>query len=62
MSLIGILGNTQTAMGGTHALGSIQADGVIRVEPTMDMEHVAKAVVHIANLPLEVTVLEMTML
>lgn len=49
-------------MGGKHAKGSIQADGTICVEPTMDVEHVAKAILHIANLPLEVTVLEMTLM
>ena len=38
------------------AKGVPQADGSTRVEPLMDVNHVASAVVHMANLPLETNV------
>jgi NADP-dependent 3-hydroxy acid dehydrogenase YdfG len=31
--------------------GSLQADGRMAAEPTMDVEHVAATVVHMASLP-----------
>jgi NADP-dependent 3-hydroxy acid dehydrogenase YdfG len=37
--------------------GVPQADGSIAVEPTMDPEHVARAVVYMASLPLDANVL-----
>ncbi len=42
--------------------GATQADGSIAKEPTMELEHVARAVVHIASLPLEVNVQFMTIM
>lgn len=39
-----------------------QADGSVGSEPTFDVQHVARSIVHIAGLPLDVTVLEMTMM
>lgn len=39
-----------------------QADGSIAKEPTMELEHVASAIVHIANLPLDVNVQFMTIM
>ena len=39
-----------------------QADGSIAKEPTMELEHVARAIVHIANLPLDVNVQFMTIM
>ena len=42
--------------------GATQADGSIAKEPTMDLEHVANAIVQIANLPLEVNVQFMTIM
>jgi NADP-dependent 3-hydroxy acid dehydrogenase YdfG len=36
--------------------GILQANGVIAVEPTMDVEHVARAVVYMASLPLDANV------
>jgi hypothetical protein len=41
---------------------ALQASGDVKEEPTFDAQHVARAVVHIAALPLEVTVLEMTIM
>jgi len=39
-----------------------QADGTLAPEPTMDVEHVARAVVHMASLPLDANVLFMTVM
>jgi NAD(P)-dependent dehydrogenase (short-subunit alcohol dehydrogenase family) len=36
--------------------GAIQADGSFAKEPTMDLDHVASAIVHMASLPLDVNV------
>ena len=40
----------------------LQADGAIAVEPTMDVQHVADAVVYMASLPLEANVQFMTVM
>jgi hypothetical protein len=37
-----------------------QGDGSIAVEPTMDVNHVGQAILHMANLPLESNILTMT--
>ena len=42
--------------------GAAQADGSIATEPTMDLDHVARAIVHMASLPLDVNVLFMTIM
>ena len=42
--------------------GVMQADGRMAVEPTMDVEHVAGAVVYMASLPLDANVLFMTVM
>jgi hypothetical protein len=42
--------------------GVLQADGRIAVEPTMDVECVARAVVYMASLPLSANVLFMTVM
>ena len=42
--------------------GVPQADGTIAVEPTMDVEHVADAVVYMASLPLDANVQFMTVM
>ena len=39
-----------------------QADGAVAIEPTMDVEHVARAVVYMASLPLDANVLFMTVM
>ena len=40
----------------------LQSDGSIDVEPTIDVEHVARAVVYMAGLPLDANVLFMTVM
>ncbi len=42
--------------------GAAQADGSVAVEPSLELDHVARAVVHMANLPLEANVLFMTIM
>jgi len=56
------IGNAATDMSQRMADGILQADGSIRVEPRMDVEHVAQAVVHMAGLPLEANVQFMTIM
>ena len=50
------IGNALTEMAARMAKGVPQADGSIKVEPLMDVNHVANAVLHMANLPLETNV------
>src|SRR5229473_933022 len=50
------IGNAQTEMATPMAHGVPQADGSIKVEPLMDVNHVANMVLHMANLPLETNV------
>jgi NAD(P)-dependent dehydrogenase (short-subunit alcohol dehydrogenase family) len=56
------VGNALTELAARMATGVPQADGSIRVEPLMDVAHVASAVVYMANLPLEANVLSMTVM
>ena len=48
------IGNALTDMARRMTQGVPQADGQIRIEATMDVQHVADGVLHMANLPLEV--------
>ena len=48
------IGNALTDMAAKFTQGVPQASGDIRVEPVMDVEHVARMVLHMASLPLEV--------
>jgi NAD(P)-dependent dehydrogenase (short-subunit alcohol dehydrogenase family) len=48
------IGNALTDMASAFTKGVPQADGQVRVEPVMDVDHVAKMVLHMASLPLEV--------
>jgi NAD(P)-dependent dehydrogenase (short-subunit alcohol dehydrogenase family) len=48
------IGNALTDMAAKFQSGVPQADGSIRVEPVMDVDHVARMVLHMASLPLEV--------
>jgi NAD(P)-dependent dehydrogenase (short-subunit alcohol dehydrogenase family) len=50
------IGNALTEMAERMAKGVPQANGEIAVEPLMDVQHVANAVVHMASLPLEANV------
>jgi NAD(P)-dependent dehydrogenase (short-subunit alcohol dehydrogenase family) len=56
------IGNAATAMTARMSQGVLQADGSLRQEATMDVHHVADAVVHLANLPLEANVPFMTIM
>jgi len=56
------IGNAATDMTERMANGILQADGSTRVEPRMDVEQVAQAVVHMAGLPLEANVQFMTIM
>lgn len=50
------IGNAATEMTERMNAGVPQADGTVKVEPRMDVQHVADAVVYMANLPLEANV------
>jgi NAD(P)-dependent dehydrogenase (short-subunit alcohol dehydrogenase family) len=56
------VGNAATEMTERMTNGVLQADFSVKVEPRMDVKHVAEAVVHVANLPLDVNVLTMTVM
>lgn len=56
------VGNAATEMTERMTNGVLQADFSVKVEPRMDVRHVAEAVVHIANLPLDVNILTMTVM
>lgn len=56
------IGNADTEMGGKVKEPVLQAHGAMASEPVMEVEHVAQAVLHIANLPLHVNVLNMTLM
>jgi len=52
------IGNAHTDMAAGHTSGALQPDGRMVPEPTMNVQHVADSIVHIASLPNDVTVLE----
>ncbi|HPU51571.1 MAG TPA: SDR family oxidoreductase [Burkholderiaceae bacterium] len=56
------IGNAVTEMTERMVKGVIQPDGSMRVEPRMDVDHVAQSVLHMAGLPLESNVLFMTVM
>jgi NAD(P)-dependent dehydrogenase (short-subunit alcohol dehydrogenase family) len=56
------IGNAETEMTARMKAGVPQASGELAVEPTMDVAHVARAVVYMANLPLDANVLFMTVM
>jgi NAD(P)-dependent dehydrogenase (short-subunit alcohol dehydrogenase family) len=56
------IGNAATEMTGQIAAGTVQADGSIRPEPTMSVQHVADAVLYMAGLPPEANVLSITVM
>jgi NAD(P)-dependent dehydrogenase (short-subunit alcohol dehydrogenase family) len=56
------IGNAATEMAAGFAKGVMQADGRVAVEPLMDVELVAHAVLQMANLPLEANVLFQTII
>jgi NAD(P)-dependent dehydrogenase (short-subunit alcohol dehydrogenase family) len=50
------IGNAATEMTASMQNGVMQANGSVAAEPTMDAEHVARAVVYMASLPLDANV------
>ena len=56
------VGNAASDMTAAMTKGVLQPDGSHRAEPVMDVDHVADAVVHMANLPLEANVQFMTVM
>lgn len=56
------IGNAQTEMTARMSTGTLQADGSLATEPTMDVQHVADAIVHMAGLPLDANILFMTIM
>jgi len=56
------IGNALTELAARMANGVPQADGSIKPEPLMDVKHVGDAVLHMANLPLDVNVQFMTIM
>ena len=60
--MVPLVGNARSDMAARLESGVMQANGEIKPEPLMDVEHVAKSIVHIANLPNSVTVDEFRIL
>jgi NAD(P)-dependent dehydrogenase (short-subunit alcohol dehydrogenase family) len=56
------IGNAATEMTQSMHSGVQQADGSIKPEPTMDPQHVARAVLYMASLPLDANVQFMTLM
>jgi NAD(P)-dependent dehydrogenase (short-subunit alcohol dehydrogenase family) len=56
------IGNAETAMTAKMKGGVLQANGTTAMEPTMDVDNVARAVVYMASLPLNANVLFLTVM
>jgi NAD(P)-dependent dehydrogenase (short-subunit alcohol dehydrogenase family) len=56
------IGNVDTAIGAHLTSGTLQADGSMAQEPTMDVSDVVAAVLYMASLPLSANVLSMTVM
>jgi NAD(P)-dependent dehydrogenase (short-subunit alcohol dehydrogenase family) len=56
------IGNAATELTAKMPLGVLQADGGLAAEPTIDTAYVARAVVYMAGLPLDVNVQFMTVM
>ena len=56
------IGNAATEMTERMVSGMPQANGTVQVEPRMNVQHVADAVLYIAGLPLEANVQFMTVM
>ena len=56
------IGNAATEMSAPMKQGILQPSGVVAVEPTMDVEQVARAVLYMASLPLDANVQFMTLM
>ncbi len=56
------IGNADTVRAQRMKAGVLQANGAVLVEPTMQVEQVARALVHMASLPLDTNVQFMTIM
>ena len=56
------IGNAETPLAERFKHGVPQANGEIRVEPVMDVDHCGNLVAHIASLPLDANVLFTTIM
>jgi len=56
------VGNAETPLAARMAQGVPQADGSIRAEPLMDVDHVARSIVFMANMPLDANVQFLTVM
>jgi NAD(P)-dependent dehydrogenase (short-subunit alcohol dehydrogenase family) len=56
------IGNAETELAARMANGVPQADGSIKAEPLMNVDHVGQAVAYMASLPLESNVLFLTVM
>ena len=56
------IGNAETQMTGGMKRGALQPNGSTMVEPTMDVDNVARAVLYMASLPLDANVQFMTVM
>jgi NAD(P)-dependent dehydrogenase (short-subunit alcohol dehydrogenase family) len=56
------IGNASTPLTARMAKGVPQANGTVAPEPTIDANHIARAVVYMASLPLDANVLTMTVM
>ncbi|OMB86194.1 short-chain dehydrogenase [Mycolicibacterium conceptionense] len=56
------IGNAATDMTAGFSHQTLQADGSLAAEPTFDVAHVARAVAHLVDLPLEVAVPSLTVM
>ncbi|MCA8994282.1 MAG: SDR family oxidoreductase [Planctomycetaceae bacterium] len=56
------IGNAETEMAARMKTGALQADLTTKIEPTMNVENVARAVVHMASLPLDANILQLTVM
>jgi NAD(P)-dependent dehydrogenase (short-subunit alcohol dehydrogenase family) len=56
------IGNAATDLTERMLAGVPQANGTMQPEPRMDVDHVARAVLHMARLPLDANILFMTIM
>lgn len=56
------IGNARTPLSTPIIQGALQADGSLLAEPTLDVAHVADAILYMAKLPLDANVLFMTVM
>ena len=54
--------NAATDMAGSMITGTLQADGRMAAEPTIDVELVARSIVYMASLPLDANVQFLTVM